>query len=86
VGGSAAETATFRIVDMQCSGGTVKGIVLDDNTHEALKDVVVAVDGTTNGTATDVDGNFTLSNVAAGSTLVVAYLGYTTLRVAAPCK
>ena len=32
--------------------------------------------GTTNGTVTDLDGNFTL-NVSAGSTLSISYIGYT---------
>ena len=37
--------------------------------------------GTTNGTVTDFDGNFTL-NVKPGATLVISYIGYTTQEVA----
>ena len=37
--------------------------------------------GTTNGTVTDFDGNFTL-NVKPGATLVVSYIGYTTQEIA----
>jgi TonB-linked SusC/RagA family outer membrane protein len=37
--------------------------------------------GTTNGTVTDLDGNFTL-NVKPGATLVVSYIGYTTQEIA----
>ncbi len=37
--------------------------------------------GTSNGTVTDLDGNFTL-NVKPGATLVVSYIGYTTQEIA----
>ena len=37
--------------------------------------------GTTNGTVTDLDGNFTL-NVKSGATLVISYIGYTTQEIA----
>ena len=37
--------------------------------------------GTTNGTVTDLDGNFTL-NVKPGATLVISYIGYTTQEIA----
>ncbi len=38
------------------------------------------VKGTTNGTITDMDGNFTLNNVS-GGTLVISFIGYKTLEV-----
>jgi len=37
--------------------------------------------GTSNGTVTDLDGNFTL-NVKPGATLVISYIGYTTQEIA----
>ena len=37
--------------------------------------------GTTNGTVSDLDGNFTL-NVKPGATLVISYIGYTTQEIA----
>ena len=40
----------------------------------------VVVKGTTNGVATDFDGNFVL-NVNQGQTLVISYIGYITKEV-----
>ncbi len=36
----------------------------------------VIVEGTTNGTSTDMDGNFTLTNVKTGDRIVISFLGY----------
>ena len=53
---------------------TVHGYV-DDDLGEPLIGATVMEKGTTNGTATDIDGNFTL-NVDPNATLVVSYVGY----------
>ena len=53
---------------------TVHGYV-DDELGEPLIGATVMEKGTANGTATDIDGNFTL-NVAPNATLVVSYVGY----------
>ena len=53
--------------------GTVKGQVVD-STGEPVIGANVQVKGTTNGTITDIDGNFTLNN--AKGTLVVSFIGY----------
>ncbi|MDR2918682.1 MAG: SusC/RagA family TonB-linked outer membrane protein [Tannerella sp.] len=50
---------------------------ITDSTGEALIGVSILVKGTTNGTITDVDGNFTI-NAAVGQTLEISYIGYTT--------
>jgi TonB-dependent starch-binding outer membrane protein SusC len=55
--------------------GTVK-----DETGNTMPGVNVLVKGTTNGTATDADGKFTLS-VPANATLVLTFVGYTTSEV-----
>ncbi len=54
---------------------TVTGIVTD-NTGEPLIGASVVVVGTTNAMATDLDGNFTLQNVAENATIKVSYVGY----------
>ena len=59
---------------------TVHGYV-DDDLGEPLIGATVMEKGTTNGTATDIDGNFTL-NVAPTATLVVSYVGYDPMEVA----
>lgn len=41
----------------------------------------IIVSGTTNGTITDIDGNFVLDGVDANSVLVVSYIGYTNFEV-----
>ena len=58
---------------------TVKGTVLDANS-EPIIGASVLMKGTTNGTITDIDGNFILSNVNPG-TLVISYIGYKTKEV-----
>ncbi len=59
---------------------TVHGVV-DDATGEPLIGATVMEKGTSNGTATDFDGNFTL-NVEPNATLVISYIGYDTQEVA----
>ncbi|MDR3059138.1 MAG: TonB-dependent receptor [Prevotella sp.] len=53
----------------------VKGVVTDADTGETLIGVSVAQKGTTNGTMTDLDGQYSI-NVPAGATLVFTYVGY----------
>ncbi|WP_026704299.1 SusC/RagA family TonB-linked outer membrane protein [Flavobacterium soli] len=60
---------------------TVSGTVSDAN--GPLPMVNVSVKGTTNGTATDFDGNFTLNNTGANPVLVFSYIGYVTKEVIA---
>ena len=55
---------------------TVTGTVRDNATGEPLPGVNVLVEGTQNGTATDMDGNFTLGNVKRGDKLVFSFIGY----------
>ena len=54
-----------------------KGQVVSDNENEPLIGVAVVEKGTSNGTITDIDGNFSL-NVQNNATLVFSYVGYTT--------
>ena len=53
---------------------TVRGVVTDA-AGEPLIGANVVEKGTTNGTITDMDGNFTL-NVQPGATIVVSFIGY----------
>jgi len=56
---------------------TVKGTVRDSK-GEPLIGATVRVSGTTTGTVTDIDGNFTLANVPADATLEITYVGMKT--------
>jgi TonB-linked SusC/RagA family outer membrane protein len=62
----------------------VKGKIVDEN-GEPLIGVNVAIDGTTTGTITDFDGNFSMSAFA-NSTLKVSYIGYATQLIAVSNK
>ncbi|MCA0132576.1 SusC/RagA family TonB-linked outer membrane protein [Winogradskyella alexanderae] len=59
---------------------TVSGTVTDKANAMPLPGVNVIIKGTTRGTSTDFDGNYTLE-VNQGETIVVSYLGYTTQEI-----
>src|SRR6201996_630916 len=59
---------------------TVKGIVTDAATKEKLIGVTVLVKGTSHGTATDANGQFSIS-ASPNAILVVNYTGYKKLEV-----
>lgn len=54
---------------------SIRGKVVDE-TGEPLIGVSVLVKGTTNGTITDIDGNFAVNVPAGSNTLEVSYIGY----------
>jgi len=58
---------------------TVSGTVSDAS--GPLPGASVVVKGTTNGTQTDFDGNYTLNNVASDATLVFSYVGFATQEI-----
>ncbi len=60
---------------------TVSGKVTDSEEGSGIPGVNILEKGTTNGTATDFNGNFTL-NVGADATLVFSFIGYRTQEVA----
>jgi len=59
---------------------TCTGVIVDAM-GEPITGASIVVKGTTNGTITDIDGNFSMRNVAKGSTMVVSFIGYTTQEV-----
>ena len=59
---------------------TVSGKVLDE-TGEGLIGAGVVIQGTTNGTITDLDGNYRLPSVPNGATLEFSCVGYKTQQV-----
>ena len=61
---------------------TVQGLV-KDATGEGVIGASVRVVGTTQGTVTDFDGNFTLSNVPKGAKLLITSIGYQDQEVTA---
>lgn len=59
----------------------VTGKVVDPETNEGLPGVTVLAKGTTNGTITDVEGNYKIS-VDPQATLVFSFVGYAPMEVA----
>lgn len=70
--------ATVNLIYAQ-NTNNIQGIVLD-STDAPMIGASVMVKGTTNGTITDVDGNFRLT-APSTATLVISYVGYITQEV-----
>lgn len=60
--------------------GICKGLV-KDATGESVIGASVVVKGTTNGTITDFDGNFSLDGIKTGDVIVISYVGYQTQEI-----
>jgi len=59
--------------------GSIQGIITDATTSEPLIGVNVIVVGTSNGSASDFDGNYSIQNLRPGEySLKVSYIGYET--------
>src|SRR5690554_1416187 len=69
----------FVQIDIEAEETTVQGVVTDE-TGEPLPGVTVSVQGTTIGTATDIDGRYALT-VPDDSNLVFSFIGFETLTV-----
>ncbi|HMN89068.1 MAG TPA: carboxypeptidase-like regulatory domain-containing protein, partial [Saprospiraceae bacterium] len=59
--------------------GTVSGKITDAATGEPLIGANVIIDGTSSGTLSDVNGNYSVSLSAGNQTLIISYVGYATL-------
>ncbi len=66
---------SFGLVKAQDVSGTVS------DATGPLPGASVVVQGTTNGTQTDFDGNYSISNVGSNAVLVVSYIGYKTQEI-----
>lgn len=60
---------------------TINGLVADSQGEPVIGATVVLKNNPTVGTATDIDGKYTLSNIPDNSTLVVSYVGMTSQEV-----
>ena len=63
--------------------GVVKGTIVDETGQPMIGVTVLPLGNTKNGTITDLDGNFTVTNVSGKVTLEISYIGYKTQKVAA---
>lgn len=60
---------------------TVSGTVIESATGLPIPGVNVIVQGTSNGTTTDFDGNYTIENVANDDILTFSFLGFATQEI-----
>jgi len=58
----------------------VSGKITDSKTKEPLPGVAVYIKGTTKGTTSDIDGNYSIDVPSPEAVLVFSYLGYTTVE------
>src|SRR6478672_2937590 len=60
---------------------TLSGTVTDKASGQPLPGVNVVVEGSNNGVSTDFDGNYQLTNLKVGETVVFSYVGYQSTTV-----
>ena len=66
----------FLIITSQAQNGTLRGKIIDKNNGETLIGASVLVHGTTTGTITDFDGNYSLSLKPGTYKIEVSYVSY----------
>lgn len=71
---------TLTHSDITQQDGVCKGVV-KDNQGETVIGASVVVKGSTNGTITGLDGDFTLDNVKRGDVIQISYIGYVSQEV-----
>tara|TARA_Y100001980_G_C14556906_1_gene353205 strand:- start:87487 stop:90522 length:3036 start_codon:yes stop_codon:yes gene_type:complete len=76
-------TILLLLITARLSGQNldVSGQVTDAETGEALIGATVVVQGTTDGTVTDLDGNYRLTVKNSETTLEFSYIGYKTMSI-----
>ncbi|MEQ8473699.1 MAG: TonB-dependent receptor [Marinoscillum sp.] len=79
--GAHASGGDFESVNELQDQITVTGTVIDPDSNEGLPGVTVLEKGTTNGTISDVEGNYKIS-VDPQSTLVFSFVGYSSKELA----
>ena len=71
----------FLMVSVAFSQGTITGTIEDGDLGGPLPGASIVIEGTSNGTASDFDGNFSIEVDQNTGTLVVSYIGYLTRKV-----
>ncbi len=70
----------LSVEEKKSTSRTVRGVVLDKSNNDPIIGASVVVKGTTQGTITDYDGNFSIE-ATSGQYLQVSYLGYQTYEL-----
>jgi len=71
----------FSLVNINAQNISINGNVQDAGNGMPIPGVNILVKNTSTGVVTDFDGNFTITDITAGSTLVFSYIGYITQEV-----
>lgn len=74
-------TCIFALQVTAQQTSAISGTVVD-NTGEPVIGASILVKGTSNGSITDLDGRFNLTNVSPNGTIIVSYIGYITQEIA----
>ncbi|MFI3258942.1 MAG: TonB-dependent receptor [Rikenellaceae bacterium] len=80
---------TLLILALMCtmqlaSAATLRGFVVDETTGEPLLGATVIIKGTTIGTSTGLDGDFSISLTDTSLPLVISYISYISQEITAP--
>jgi TonB-dependent starch-binding outer membrane protein SusC len=75
------ETFTFPTTESVAQQKSVSGTVTDES-GQPLPGVTVSIKGTTQGTVTNTDGNYSLTNIPENATLVFSFVGIKTQEIA----
>lgn len=71
----------FFLSPVLLAQGSIEGRVMDKKYKEPLTGAAILIEGTTNGTTADIDGNFKLTVNPGKYTLIVSYVSYTTQKI-----
>jgi TonB-dependent SusC/RagA subfamily outer membrane receptor len=71
----------FSLVNINAQNISVNGNVQDSGNGMPIPGVNILIKNTSLGVATDFDGNFSISDVPKGSTIIFSYIGYITYEV-----
>jgi TonB-linked SusC/RagA family outer membrane protein len=80
--GAYANNSTAGILISKTADRTIKGKVTDKEKGDGLPGVNVVVKGTSTGTTTDGNGNYTLDVANEGAVLVFSFVGYVSQEIA----
>lgn len=76
----------FMGLAAQTKPGTIAGKIIDKSNGEALIGATIQVEGTENGTATDIEGNFTFEINPGSYVLVCSYVSYQNQKIQVEVK
>ena len=76
----ASAGVSLDVLGIEQQAAVCQGVVKDAS-GEPLVGATAAVKGTTNGSVTDFNGNFSISNVKKGDVIVISYVGYVSQEI-----